>query len=221
MIFRRIYMGGKAGVWLWAMLLLAAIGLPAANVSAQERVCNVSYDKNQFTFTWTAYKTPYKLPVSGSFDKYTITAKKSGGSVPDILNSAVIEIDGATVSTRNIGRDETIMRMFFMIFQPTTAIKATIENASDYDSVFDLHIEMNGMKSTIPMTYMVQRSGLFSATGYIDMVDVGLSKPFESLRKACEERKLHDGKTWRDVKLTMEIPVDIKCHNADPGEGPE
>ncbi len=75
---------------------------------------------------WSAYKTPAKLAVSGTFDEvaYRATAPK-GVNFHEIFVGSTISIDTKSVNSKNAGRDVTLVASFFKQMSSTT-IKAKI-----------------------------------------------------------------------------------------------
>ncbi len=45
--------------------------------------------------------------------------------------------------------------------------------------------------------------------GKMDVLDFALNKQLEAINKACFD--LHKGKTWSEVALSIEVPVNSAC----------
>lgn len=155
--------------------------------------------------TWTAYKTPKKVAVSGSFSTITYTAQVSE-DLKQFLKSASVEIETASVNSGVKERDDKLVKFFFKLMK-NPKIKAKIETFKD-DSALVM-ISMNNVKKEVPMKYTYAQDVL-TITGDIDILNWSLDKQLASINKACYT--LHEKKTWSDVSLKIEIPVKYECH---------
>ncbi len=141
---------------------------------------------------WTAFKTPLKLGVKGTFDKMTFVKGKN------CLEGAEVLINKHSVNTKNPGRDKTLDSFFFSRLKGD--IKAKIVAVKE--KTLDVAITLNGVTKTIPFFYM-KKDGVIRAKGVIDLFDFGASKALSSIAKACFNK--HQGKTWNDVELRFTI----------------
>ncbi len=141
---------------------------------------------------WTAFKTPLKLGVKGTFDKIAFVKGKN------CLEGAEVIINKDSVNTKNPGRDKTLDTFFFGKLKGD--IKAKVVKVND--KTLDIAITLNGVTKTIPFTYS-EKNGIVTAKGVIDLFDFSGSKALRSINKACYDK--HQGKTWNDVELTFTI----------------
>ena len=141
---------------------------------------------------WTAFKTPLKLGVKGTFDKIDFTKGD------ECLKGAKVSIDKSSVDTKNPGRDKTLRLFFFDRLEGD--IKAKIVAVKE--KTLDVAITLNGVTKTVPFFY-TKKDGLIHAKGVIDLLDFGASKALASIAKACFDK--HQGKTWNDVELRFTI----------------
>ena len=142
--------------------------------------------------SWTAFKTPLKLGVKGTFDKIAFIPGKN------CLDGAEAIINKHSVNTGNPDRDKTLDSAFFSLLEGD--IRAKIVHSGD--KTMDINITLNGVTKTVPFTYS-KKDGTIQARGVIDIFDFSGSKALRSINKACY--KLHQGKTWNDVELTFTI----------------
>jgi len=161
------------------LIALSAAALLAAECSLQ-------------SLTWTAYKTPLKLGVKGTFDKIAFIEGKN------CLEGARVIINKHSVDTKNPGRDKTLDEFFFSKLKGD--IKAKIEKVGD--KTLDVAITLNGVTKKIPFTY-TKKGGIIEAKGVIDIFDFSGSEALASIAKACFDK--HQGKTWNDITLTFTI----------------
>ena len=143
---------------------------------------------------WTAFKTPLKLGVKGTFDKITFVKGKN------CLEGAEVIINKHSVDTKNPGRDKTLRLFFF------DRLKGPIEAKilKVHEKTLDVAITLHGVTKTIPFFY-TKKDGLIHAKGVIDLFDFDASKALSSIAKACFDK--HQGKTWNDVELHFTIDV--------------
>lgn len=67
---------------------------------------------------------------------------------------------------------------------------------------------MNAKEQIVPMGYKVENNKLI-AKGFLDILDFGMKGQLESLNQAC--RAKHEGKTWNDVEIGLEIDFKTDC----------
>lgn len=146
---------------------------------------------------WTAFKTPAKVGVSGSFKKFTFDGKTKGTSAKDIAYGLGLKIDHQTVDTANAARDAKIAKFFFSTIKGKE-IAARVTKIDDKNIV--LKVNMNGVDRDVPMSYTILGNEL-KAQGVIDVLDFTMNKQLKDINKACFA--LHEGKTWSDVGLEL------------------
>ena len=173
--------------------------------SAQAKNCNYIIKSEDVKLTWTAFKTPAKAGVPGSFDKYGIEKEYRGKKLKDALTSVKFNIDTKSVNTKNEARDAKIAKFFFGNMAGDY-IKGKIKSYAK--KVLTIQISMNGVAKDIPFKMNLKENS-FSAQGYIDILDFSLSKSLSAINKACLE--LHQGKTWNDVALELKAKFKKTC----------
>jgi polyisoprenoid-binding protein YceI len=156
--------------------------------------------------TWTAYKTPKKVGVDGSFSKITYFAQESD-DLKTFLKSATVEIETASVDSGNKERDEKLAKFFFKLMK-NPVIKAHVQNVQDNNTAL-IMLSMNKVKKEVSMKYTYENN-LLTLTGEIDVLNWSLEKSLASINKACFA--LHEKKTWSDVALKITVPVKYECH---------
>lgn len=196
-------------VILSAMLVLSALqASPNDN-----KTCTLSQEGDA-NVTWTAYKTPEKIGVGGTFKEVSYRAASlKGKELSGIFVGSTITIDTKSVDTKNNGRDITLVNFFFDQMQSRT-IKATLTalqpNKADngQTGTCSVEITMNGVTKTVVMNY-VHDADVFRADGAIDILDFSASKALASISKACYVK--HKGKTWSDVAIHFAAGVKTVC----------
>lgn len=144
-----------------------------------------SFDLDKTTLTWTAFKTPEKIGVSGTFDDITLTD-----------NSFVI--NAKSVNSNNPDRDPKLRDIFFGSMSDSLI---TGNYGIPTENKIPVTLTMNGVEKTFDFDYMDNDTARI-VTGSIDMLgDFSGNAAYEAIHKACYD--LHLGKTWTDVDLKV------------------
>ncbi len=165
---------------------------------------SLSEDLSTAKTTWTAYKTPKKVGVNGSFGTISYSAQENA-DLKQLLKSAKVEIETATVSSGDKTRDEKLVKFFFKLVK-NPKIKVHVETVKDNSAL--VMISMNNVKKEVSMNY-TYANNVLTLTGEIDVLNWSLDKALASINKACYV--LHEKKTWSDVALKIEVPVRYEC----------
>lgn len=148
---------------------------------------------------WTAYKTPEKLGVKGSFDTITLSNVSETGTIEGDIKGAEFKVDTKTVNTNDATRDGKLVEGFFKLmngeisgkFIDFKEGKATVE------------ITMNGVSTEKEFTYTTNETTL-TLNGAIDIVnDFEGTSAFNNLHELCKD--LHMGKTFTEVDLKVVV----------------
>ena len=194
-------------------LFLVATLSSAEEMGTKPGSCILSQD-GPVSVSWKAYK----IGVGGIFDsvKYSAVAPK-GNNFREILVGSSIEIDTASVNSKNSGRDVKLVKFFFEQMSSKNITAKIVDIKSDKrvrgkpkTGVMLVAITMNGKTKEIPMNYIFNKGDL-SAKGHIDLLDFSASKALSSINKACFD--LHKGKTWSDVAIGFRTDIKFElCH---------
>ena len=171
---------------------------------AQSPEC--SWRVKDFDVTWTAYKTPFKIGVSGSFDTVKLHAKPAESEAA-LLKNATVTIETDSVDSGNKGRDKKLVQAFFNV-QGIDTIEAKTVYVDNEKGIITLDITMNGITRRVPM-HLKKGDDALVADGVIDLGDFDMLPSLHALTKACE--KPHQGKTWQDVNLIFRLWLAKKC----------
>ena len=177
--------------------------------------CTLSQE-GSFIVTWQAFKTPSKVPVSGSFDKVIYKAAKAEGiNFKEIFTGSSVLIDKVSVNTKNKGRDAKLVQFFFNMIKGENIQAKILSVKSDprvkgkpKTGLFVTEVTMNGITKTVPMHFRFFK-GTLSAEGVIDLFDFQANTALSELNKACFEK--HEGKTWNDVKIGFTTHIKALC----------
>lgn len=149
---------------------------------------------------WTAYKTPKKVPVSGSFKNISLTNTKEDKPLDESLEGAKFYIDGTTVSTGDTSRDGNLTLFFFKRLSSPEIYGSfgKFEN-----NKVKISLTLNGKTITKEFSYKLDKK-MMMIQGSIDVLkDFNSEKAYTSLHRACFD--LHEGKTWTEVDLMVFI----------------
>lgn len=149
--------------------------------------------------TWTAYKTPDKIGVPGTFDSIELTGTKDTGKIEDDMKDASFKIDTKTVNSKDNLRDGKLIEGFFKLM--TGDITGKFVDFKDGKATVE--ITMNGVSAKKEFAYTVTNNVL-NIKGAIDIVnDFDATSAFNSIHELCKD--LHAGKTFTEVDLEVEI----------------
>ncbi len=173
--------------------LLAASLFTACNSSSEEstettevdEAVAYSFDTANTTLTWTAFKTPEKVGVPGTFDDIT-------------LNGNSFTINTYSVNSGVPDRDAKIKNFFFGNLSDSliTGSYGTAANG-----VIPVTLKMNGVEKTFDFA-LTETDSTTEVSGTIDIIsDFSGNAALEGIHEACKE--LHMGKTWSDVTLKV------------------
>ncbi len=189
-------------------VLISALALTLSLSSfAATDVCSVSYQPEGSKLSWTAFKMPAKVGVNGQFTRFTVNSTKAN-NVDALLANATFNVDTASVSTNDKGRDTKIFQFFFKKMAKGTSItgKVVKVNASDVEVDFTL----NGTTKKVTLTKKYDEAkNTVTLNGSINVLDFGMKSNLDSLTKACEV--LHEGVTWPDVNIELVASVPKSC----------
>lgn len=185
------------------MRLLTILSL-LLSVSAFSAECNYLIKKSDVKVSWSAFKTPLKAPVGGSFDKVGVTKDIKGKDLQSLLVGTPFNIQTSSVNTKNKDRDIKIASFFFGPIGPS--IKGKVLKYEK--KVLKIALTMNGVTKVIPLKLTISDPQII-ALGVIDILDFNMQNSLMALNNACKE--LHQGKTWSDVIIKLEAKYSKIC----------
>ncbi|MHC5353249.1 YceI family protein [Myroides sp. LJL115] len=153
-----------------------------------------------YTLSWTAFKTPEKVGVTGSFTDIKLSGlNQKGTTIEQELQGATFVVATSSVTTKDAARDQTLVASFFS--QMTGNISGFFGEFTQ-DKVL-IHLTMNGKTIEKEFDYTTIENGIH-IKGSIDIIsDFAAQGAFNSLHEAC--KALHEGKTWSDVDISVDI----------------
>ena len=170
---------------------------------------------SDLNITWKAYKTLAKIGVGGKFTDFKYSPNsKDGKNFRELLVGSTVVINKSKIDTNNIGRDKTLVDMFFNQLDGNSITGKIVDIKADkredkkrsYQGYIDINITMNSQSLVIPMRYGY-KDEVFTAKGVIDILDFNGDKALKSINQSCYD--LHKGKTWSDV--TIGFTTNIKA----------
>ncbi len=173
---------------------------------AQE--CHLEND-GKIALGWTAYKTPAKAGVKGTFLAVDSNITKQADSVATMLNGTRVFVQLKSADSGNAGRDAKLVQFFFNLMEGQTARADVISvTGDDVEGVVNVALLMNGITMQVPMKYRVTE-GVLEADGVIDLGDFKALEALKSITTACYD--LHQGKTWQDVAVRFSFNLNRVC----------
>lgn len=186
-----------------AMKKIIQISILAALYSSNSIACSLVGEP---TITWTAFKTPKKVGVPGTFTSVTRKGENKADTLSSLLESQMVTIDSTEISTKNSARDKKIVKFFFGALAEKK-FTANFKKASKKSVTMELNF--NKIKKDIPLEVGVKGNEL-TLSGHLDILDFELMDGLAAINKACYA--LHEGKTWSHVLLTVKQKVK-GCNN--------
>lgn len=175
-----------------------------SNVNAQS--CLYELKPDSLKLEWTAFKTPKKIGVKGSFDKLNIKGLAKGPNFSSLFNGLTFSLDTKSINTSDQARDKRIFQSFFSNMGGGTNITGGVLGYKR--KILQIAIKMNNKEVIVPLT--VEKSEhSFTALGHIDILDFAMGGNLASLNEACNE--LHEGKTWNDVGIALSGKFSKSC----------
>lgn len=165
-------------------------------------------DNSKAVVKWSAFKTPEKVAVEGTFNnvKFKFGKANKNGTIESQLDNATATIDINQVELNDESKNEAVRKYFFGAFTKQDAIKVTFKEileGKDRGTILAT-VRMNGKSQKVPMQYEIANN-LITAKGVLDLSEFGLESARVSLNNACKE--LHEGITWSQVEIGFEAPV--------------
>ena len=166
----------------------------------QQETENVAAPVNyNHKLTWTAFKTPDKVGVSGTFDQIELNGTKDSGDILKDMEGATFNIVTSTVNSGDQIRDPKLKDGFFAVLSGDISGKFV----SFADGKATIDITMNDVSVTKVFDYTSDEFSL-KINGTIDIIeDFKGDSAFNSIHELCKD--LHMGKTWTDVDIAVEI----------------
>lgn len=195
------------------MLSVAALALLFAACNSNEKTteseatttdssANVSTEAPKFKYevTWEAFKTPAKKGVKGGFTDIKLDSiKNDAANFPAVLEGAVFDINGMSVSSGDAIRDNNLKNNFFSKLMGNITGKFGAFKAGKVPVQFT----MAGVTKEIILDYQDMGDSL-KVKGTIDMLkDFKAETAYKSIAEACKD--YHEGKTWTDVNISAKI----------------
>ena len=159
-------------------------------------------EKTVYTYAleWTAFKTPEKVGVKGSFDSIELIGAKDTGKVEEDIKDATFKINSLTVNTTDPTRDAKLKDGFFNVMAGGVITGKFVDFK---DNKAHVEITMNGVTAEKEFAYTVEGETL-KIHGSIDIIkDFKGETAFNSIHELCKD--LHMGKTWTDVDINVTI----------------
>jgi len=162
-----------------------------------------------FSVNWTAFKTPAKIGVSGTFERPKLKlANHKDDCLLSVLPMSTVHIQTASVKTDNAQMDNNIVNAFFKSMNKGEYIDAIIKRIDIAQKELSVEITMNDKTQTVFMNFNSEGK-TFLAKGKIDLLNFSASQAINSLNEACFES--HKGKTWSEVEISFMIQTKGLC----------
>lgn len=177
----------------------------------EEKVCFYSYNEGSTEFTWTAFKTPEKVGVPGSFNDIKVESESSDDKMA-VLESLSFSMETATVETNNEDRNGKIADKFFGTIS-TPQITGKVKSIGE-DGKATFEVTMNGITKDVTGEYTLEEN-TFSFNSSIDVADWDAMAGIAALNEICHSLHMTDGqgesKLWSEVDLSFKTTLSSDC----------
>lgn len=188
-------------------LFLSCSNNDKKETSKETKKSEYVYSQEGTQLEWTAYKTSDKLPVKGTFKKYTVNNTSPSKVIEELISSTSFEIETNSVYTGNDMRDNLLKEFFFGVMLNTDKITGSFKNVKDGKGTVVL--KLNDVEYENPFTYKVQEETLIITTN-MQLANWNGQKAVESINEKC--LLMHKGpdgvsKTWSEVDVLIKTKV--------------
>ncbi|MCF8714771.1 YceI family protein [Joostella atrarenae] len=195
----------KIGITFIALAMVMAVSCKKkeSKTEVKENVEAVAKEplKLRNSLQFTAFKTPEKVGVKGTFTEINLTnIQEDENAIKDILTGANFEINTSSISTKDAGRDIKLKEFFFDNLA-SQKITGTFKSFNGNEAI--VTIKMNDVEKDIPFELNATENDVL-LSGSIDMIeDFSANEAFKAIHEAC--KVLHQDKTWTDVNIDVTI----------------
>ena len=175
------------------------VALCAGTLSAK------SIDKESIKVNFSAYKSPNKVAVSGTFSDVVFKFGKKSESIASTLNNAQATIEPSNISVGDNLQNKNI-KEFFIKKWAKPEIKVTLKNIIEGNNVGTIlaNVRMNGKTQKVPMQYAI-KNGILKASGVLDVSEFKLEEARQNLAQNTSDAI--EGLIWSEVLIGFEAKV--------------
>lgn len=171
---------------------------------SEEQVIEASvYDNSSTTIGFGAFKTTDKKEVKGWFTDFDIAGITESKELSEIFRKVTIDIEVASLDTRDEGRNATLITQFFNKTSSNHTITGKVVSWNTDSSTAMLSLIFNDVEKALEFNYTLNGDTLVMQS-VLNLQDVNGLEALTSLNTACEA--LHKGddgvsKTWTDINV--------------------
>lgn len=180
-----------------------------------EPVCTYSYNEENTSVQWIAYKYTEKTGVKGTFDEVTVHGTTPSSNPAEVISAAAFEIHTVWVNSGDATRDPKIRESFFGTLEAGEVITGQVVTVSggDKEGKITFNITMNGSSKEVEGAYTVSGE-ILEAKVELNMEDWNGGAAIAALNEVCSD--LHTGadgssKLWPDVTVFVTTTLDKAC----------
>lgn len=156
----------------------------------------------QHSFQFTAFKTPEKVGVNGTFEDISLDNVSNSDKLEEALTGATFTVNTESLNTNDATnvRDPKLKEFFF---HNLAGGNITGKFNSFSNGKANVTITLNGVTKTFDFP-STQDENSINFSGTIDVVkDFNATKALDAVAEAC--KVLHQDKTWPDVNIKVTI----------------
>lgn len=211
-----------------SILILSAIALASCGSEGEKKVeekkptklaeetCTYSYNDNEVTASWTAFKFTEKAGVGGKFDSVIVSTSGEVDAPEKILGGLSFKIPVTSTNTNNPDRDKKIIDSFFGSMTNTEMISGTVKSMKGNGEAGTAMVElmMNDSVYMQEVAYEIEGAQV-TLSGTVDVSNWGGNEAILALNKVCEDlHKGEDGisKLWPTVDISIVALLNKECN---------
>jgi len=180
------------------------------NAAVVANNCTYSFNSESAAVLWEAYKFTNKAAVGGKLESFTVSNTQTSVTAVEVLKGAEIEINTASVNSKDATRDKKLVDIFFATLN-TSTIKGTIKTITETEALCSF--TLNGITNDVKMN-VAQVDVAVELTGEINLEDFNGAEAVTTLNKACND--LHTGsdgvsKLWPNISISFVVDLDKNC----------
>ena len=178
-----------------------------------QKKCSYTFDINNTSVRWVAYKTGEKVAVSGRFDDVAESgAGETSEDATKILKDVTLHINALSINSQDTTRDGKLKRHFFGSLNMNDGIYGKILSMNNGKGT--VLLGLNGAEMEYDMKYS-KNDATYSITVETNVNDFAAQAGILAINEVCKEK--HTGPndtspvTWPDVKIVVETTLIKDC----------
>jgi polyisoprenoid-binding protein YceI len=167
-----------------------------------------TYNHENTTMEWTAFKYESKAPVKGTFTTININGVSGADNVKSLAESLSFTIPVSSIATHDESRDAKIIQFFFGTMT-TETLTGHFTKLTD-DGVAEMEVTMHGITDVVSGTYEIN-DNYFTFNATMDISKWNTDEAINVLNENCKANHTENGvtKVWSEVDLSFSTKFEV------------